>query len=191
MDYSPPGSSVHGILQTRILEWVAISFSRGSSQPRDWTHISFTGRQVLYRWATNKALSLGSRILNNFNVLKILFFKAVIGSCWNWEESKEIFHIPHPHTCITSSINNENKVLVTQSCLTLCYPMVCSPPGLSARGFPRQEYQSPSLFPSPGDLPQTGIKPTSPVSCAGRQILYHPVTRKEFQNLNLKRGQRV
>ena len=35
MDYSSPGSSVHGILQTRILEWVAISFSRGSSQPRD------------------------------------------------------------------------------------------------------------------------------------------------------------
>ena len=34
---SPPGSSVHGIFQARILEWVAISFSRGSSQPRDWT----------------------------------------------------------------------------------------------------------------------------------------------------------
>ena len=35
MDYSPPGSSVHGILQARILEWVAKPFSRGSSQPRD------------------------------------------------------------------------------------------------------------------------------------------------------------
>ena len=40
MDYSPPGSSVHGILQARILEWVAISFSRGSSRPRDRTHIA-------------------------------------------------------------------------------------------------------------------------------------------------------
>ena len=40
MDCSPPGSSVHGISQTRILEWVAIPFSRGSSQPRDWTWIS-------------------------------------------------------------------------------------------------------------------------------------------------------
>ena len=37
MDCSPPGSSVHGILQARILEWVAISFSRGSSQARDGT----------------------------------------------------------------------------------------------------------------------------------------------------------
>ena len=40
MDCSPSGSSVHGILQTRILEWVAISYPRGSSWPRDWTHVS-------------------------------------------------------------------------------------------------------------------------------------------------------
>ena len=39
-DFSPPGSSVHGITQARILEWVAISFSRGSSQPWNQTHIS-------------------------------------------------------------------------------------------------------------------------------------------------------
>ena len=41
MDCSPPGSSVHGIFQIRILECIAISFYRGSSQPRDWTHGSF------------------------------------------------------------------------------------------------------------------------------------------------------
>ena len=40
MDYSPPGSSVHGILQARILEWVAIPFSRGSSWPRDQILVS-------------------------------------------------------------------------------------------------------------------------------------------------------
>ena len=42
MDGSPPGSSVHGILQARILEWVAIPFSRGSSLPRDRTQVSCT-----------------------------------------------------------------------------------------------------------------------------------------------------
>ena len=42
MDYSPPGSSVHGILQERVLEWVAIAFSRGSSQPMDQTQVSCT-----------------------------------------------------------------------------------------------------------------------------------------------------
>ena len=48
MDCSPPGSSVHGILQARILEWVVSSFSRGSSRPRDQTHVSCTGRWILY-----------------------------------------------------------------------------------------------------------------------------------------------
>ena len=51
VDYCPPGSSVHGILQSRIPEWGAISSSRGSSQSRDQTGISYfsrTGRRVLY-----------------------------------------------------------------------------------------------------------------------------------------------
>ena len=51
MDWSQPGPSVRGILQARILEWVAVSYSRGSSQPRDWTSascISCMRRQVLY-----------------------------------------------------------------------------------------------------------------------------------------------
>ena len=52
MDWGPPVSSVHGVLQARILEWVAISFSRGSSQPRDRTRVSWIGRQILYHWAT-------------------------------------------------------------------------------------------------------------------------------------------
>ena len=44
--FRPPGSSVHGISQARVLEWVAISFSRESSQPRDWTCLSYIGRLV-------------------------------------------------------------------------------------------------------------------------------------------------
>ena len=48
MDCSPPGFSVHGIFQTRILEWVAISFSRGSSWLRDQTRISCIGRQFFF-----------------------------------------------------------------------------------------------------------------------------------------------
>ena len=52
VDYSPPGSSVHGILQTKILEWVAISFSRGSSWPRNWTQVSrIVGRHFTI-WVT-------------------------------------------------------------------------------------------------------------------------------------------
>ena len=47
VDCSLPGASVHEILQARILEWVAISSSRGSSRPRDQTHISCIGRRIL------------------------------------------------------------------------------------------------------------------------------------------------
>ena len=52
MNCNPPGSSVHGILQARILEWVAILFSRGSSWPRDWTQVSCTTGRFLTIWAT-------------------------------------------------------------------------------------------------------------------------------------------
>ena len=55
MDCSLPGSSVHGVSQAKILEWVAISSSRGSYQPRDRTYVSCIGRQILYHWATGEA----------------------------------------------------------------------------------------------------------------------------------------
>ena len=55
MDWNPPGSSVHGISQARILEWVAISFSREFFWFRDWTHIPCIGRWILYHWATWEA----------------------------------------------------------------------------------------------------------------------------------------
>ena len=58
MDCSPLGSSVHGILQARIVEWVAMCCSRGSSQPRDRTRVFCTGRQILYHWGTWEAGAL-------------------------------------------------------------------------------------------------------------------------------------
>ena len=56
VDCSPPGSSVHGILQARILEWAAISFSRGSSQPRDRTQVSYIAGRCFILWATREAI---------------------------------------------------------------------------------------------------------------------------------------
>ena len=54
VDCSPPGSSVHWILQARILEWVAIPFSRESSRPRDWTQVSCTADRFFTVWATRE-----------------------------------------------------------------------------------------------------------------------------------------
>ena len=53
---SPSGTSVHGILQTKILEWVAIPFSRGSSWPRDWTGVPCVTGRFFTIWATREAL---------------------------------------------------------------------------------------------------------------------------------------
>ena len=80
MDCSPPGSSVHGILQARILEWVAISSSRGSSRSRDWTRVSCTaGRFITIKPHSFKILF--SKILNILCVF--LFCK-----CRNYKPSK-------------------------------------------------------------------------------------------------------
>ena len=54
VDYKPPGSSVHGISQAITLEWVAIFFSRGSSQPRDQTQVSLTAGRCFNLWVTRE-----------------------------------------------------------------------------------------------------------------------------------------
>ena len=59
MDCSPPGSCVHGILQARVLEWVAISFSRGSSPPRDRYWVSCIAGRVFTIWFTEEQIYWG------------------------------------------------------------------------------------------------------------------------------------
>ena len=56
MDCSLPGSSVHELFQVRVLEWVAISFSRGSSRPREWTQVSRIAGSGFNLWATREPL---------------------------------------------------------------------------------------------------------------------------------------
>ena len=77
VDCSPPGSSVHGILQARILEWVVISFSRGSSQPRDWTQVSCLAGRFFTNWAMREAHS------------NIKCLKEKINSSRRWPESRQ------------------------------------------------------------------------------------------------------
>ena len=67
MECSQSGCSVHGISQARILEWVPISFSRGSSQPRDWTLISCIAGRLSTIWATREVL------MNS--LIWVIFFK--------------------------------------------------------------------------------------------------------------------
>ena len=140
MDCSPPGSSVHWILQARILEWVAMPSSRESSQIRDRTHVSyiFIGLQVLYhqshlespikprycqnvnemkhQWGGNFWIKWHLRnMTTKYNTDSCRFLKTQKHYLWYWGES-------------------EKKVLVAQSYPTLSYPMDCSPPRFSVHG---------------------------------------------------------
>ena len=77
VDCGPPGSSVHGVLQTRILEWVAISFCRGSSRPRDWTQVSCIGRHTVYHWAIWEAHNGERAYTKKLTLLPL-------GGDWGW-----------------------------------------------------------------------------------------------------------
>ena len=79
MDCSLPGSSVHGIFQTRILEWATVPFSRGSSQPRDWTQVYRGGR-----FRNNIPRNMNYIYLNIWTI----FIYAVAGIVWalNYQE---------------------------------------------------------------------------------------------------------
>ena len=72
MDYSLPGFSVHGIFQARVLEWVAISFSRGSSWPRDWTQVSCIAGRRFTLWAPpgkpKETIKLSSTVAVPFHI---------------------------------------------------------------------------------------------------------------------------
>ena len=75
MDCSLPGSSVHGILQARIPEWVAIPFSRGSSWPKDRTRASCVAGKFFTVWATREAMAGLSYVIMRSASATWLFFK--------------------------------------------------------------------------------------------------------------------
>ena len=112
MDCNPPGSSVHGIFQARIVEWVAISFSRGCSWPRDQTYVSCIGRQVLSCCITWEALieyiGRGKESFDSFNCLINIF--SLISTCsWGYFILPWFFKIECIMTCC---INNVEAVKI-------------------------------------------------------------------------------
>ena len=82
MDCSLPGSSIHEIFQARILEWVAISYSRRSSQPRDWTRVSCIVGRLFIVWATKEVhykwhflfFSISNNLYRDITDFNILFY---------------------------------------------------------------------------------------------------------------------
>ena len=94
VDCSLPGSSVNGILQARILKWVTVPFSRWSSQPRDWTHVSHIAGGFFTVWATRGPSKQSIWFLQMWLVpsclcsllsapCKVLHFLSFILACWS------------------------------------------------------------------------------------------------------------
>ena len=96
-----------------------------------------------------------------------LFCSALVQHTMPWPSYSYIYSpIKHPLTH-----HRVESCLVAKTCLTLCDSMHCSLPSFSPMGFPGQEYWGWLPFASPEDLPEPGIKPTSPA--LARWILYH------------------
>ena len=103
MDSSPLGSSVHGISQARVLEWVAIYFSRGSSQLRDWTQVPCIASRF-FTWATfffsSVSLSAALIIVDNTHRKSSTWWKC---TAWqvNWKKQWKLWGIENVCSAFT------------------------------------------------------------------------------------------
>ena len=137
MDCNLPGSSIHGIFQAKILEWVAISFSRRSSQPRDWTHISLLVGRHFTIWATKEVSQhkfhlktrLELTIERSYQTHSHNMYFKITRLVRRFLLKRRNMSLSNIHCCYIilqfSSVQFSCSV-----CPTLCDPMNCSTPGL-------------------------------------------------------------
>ena len=112
-------------------------------------------------------ICLDTSLLPTLSCISIIFLHA-----FSLKNIKKIFLAVRIYDCSCTELG----MLFWKTVVWLfCDPMDCSPPAPLSMGFPRQEYGSGLPFPSPGDLPDPGSKPMSPV---GRWILYHWTARE-------------
>ena len=158
--YSLPGSSVHGIFQARILEWVPISFTRGSSQSRDRTHgscISYTAGRFFTAKPPEKPLTfMLLLLLSCFSRVWLCVtpqtaaHQAPLSLGFSRQEYWSGLPFPSPmHACMLRRF----------SCVRLCVtPWTAAHQAPLSTGVSRQEYWSGLPFPSPPDLHTHGQK---------------------------------
>ena len=133
MDCSPPGCSVHGIHQARILEWFVMHYSRGSSRPRDQNHnfwVSSIGSWILYPLS-----HLGS--LNNSNQ-----FSSVAQSCPTLCDpmNRSMPGLPVHHHLLEFTQTHAIESVMPSSHLILCRPLLLLPQSLPAsKSFPTSQ----------------------------------------------------
>ena len=116
VDCSPPGSSIHGVSQARVLEWVAISFSRGSCPPRDQT-ASLTSPALAGRFFTDELSGKLESSVAVGSVCEVLSTElALSGLGMGGIALEQKYNMSHKHTC-TFSGSHIQFSSVAQSCL--------------------------------------------------------------------------
>jgi len=150
MDYSLPGSCLHGILQARILEWVVYPFSRGSFWLRNWTGVSCIVGGFFTSWATRGAHSIRSlRKAKKLSCFVSWIFLLFRGECM---QNSNIFLVR----------KLESSCSVAKLCLTLCDPMDCSTPGFPALHYLPEFAQTHVHWVSDAIQPSHPVLPSSP-----------------------------
>ena len=129
MDCSLPGSSVHGIFQARVLEWVAISFSRESSQPRDRTRVSHIAGRCFIVWATREDLLYKRLLICCSGLARYLSGKRV---CLPVQEPQEMWVWP-----LGQEDPLEKEMATNSSILAWRIPWTEDPGGLQSLGSQR------------------------------------------------------
>ena len=119
MDCSPPGSSLHGILQARILEWVAMPSSRGSSQPRDQTQVSVIAGRFFTIWTTRETLGCYWNKTPTVPQLKLVFSLAF----WALFKITKTNSTPSPHR-VTSYLGLNSYIASCSELLRIALPWV-------------------------------------------------------------------
>ena len=108
-DGSPPGSSIHGTLQAKVLEWGAMLSARGSAQPRNWTQVSHIDRFITI-WATREAHAKDRVPLENVSDSMLLMFgsfsRLLFSFLWPWF----CFHFSLSFLCLNHSNTTVGKL---------------------------------------------------------------------------------
>ena len=160
-EYSLPGSSVHRILQARVLEWVAMPSSRGSSQPRDWTQVSCIGRSGFFTTSTTWEAVLAAKKNKgkwrnresplekiNKEILVKPWFSYLLGLYWHVTLESDL-------TEHTGAIGHRGQEGVPSSHLSPALGAICSHP-------PAEDLMNPPPRGRDNHLKMQGIKTMQP-----------------------------
>ena len=164
--HSLPGSSVHEILQAKILEWVAISFSRGSSWPRD---PALAGRFFTTEPPGKPQPPVLAQKTRPLRDLRSDGYRALLTSWGWWQDKGKWLSWKDMRTFLCVYLGGGHKsigVFMLSHGWLFVTPWTVAWQAPLSSGFCRQEYWSGFLFLSLRDLPDPGIGPASPVAPA-------------------------